>query len=65
MDLSRQAGKFVSFSLSVLKFGGGYLPREDGRGVVSAAADRDGGGVLNGGGAGKEEEAEAAARSNR
>ena len=34
--LSRQAGKFVSFSLSVLKFGvvlgGGYLPGEDVRG---------------------------------
>ena len=54
--LSRQAGKFVSFSLSVLKFvsergvvlgdgggdGGGYLPGED------AAADRDGGVGLTG-----------------
>ena len=54
---SRQAGKFVSFSLSVLKFGvvlgGGYLSGEDGRGVrggAEAAADRDGGGVLLGDG---------------
>ena len=55
MYLSRQAGKFVSFSLSVLKFGGGYLPGEDGRGGrggAEAAADRDGGGVLVGGGGG-------------
>ena len=57
MYLSRQAGKFVSFSLSVLKFGGGYLPGEDGRGRrggAEAAADRDGGGVLDGGGVGGE-----------
>ena len=38
MYLSRQAGKFVSFS----------LPREDGRGGAEAAADRDDVGVLIG-----------------
>ena len=56
-------GNFVSFSLSVLKFGvvlgdgggggGGYLSGEDGRGGrggAEAAVDRDGGGVLKGGG---------------
>ena len=51
--------------------GGGYLSREDGRGGVEAAGDRDGGGVLigvvlgDGGGAFKEEEAKAEARSSR
>ena len=61
---SRIAGKFVSFSLSVLKFvilgdggvgGGGYLSGEDGRGGrggAEAAVDRDGGGVLIGDGVG-------------
>ena len=59
--LSRQAGKFESFSLSVLKFGvvlgdgggggGGYLPGEDGRGGV-LVGDGDGGG--GGGGSNNE-----------
>ena len=56
--------KFVSFSLSILKFGvvlggggGGQLSGEDGRGGrggADAAADRDGGGVLIGVGGGED-----------
>ena len=46
--LSRQAGKFVSFSLSVLKFGVVLGGGGGGRGGRGGAADRDGGGVLVG-----------------